>query len=330
VYTIGQAATRAGVSVALLRAWQRRYGIVEPARTPAGYRLYDETALDRLRAMRRLVDSGWTASNAAAAILAGTVPSGTGVSAAGAATSAPRADAVSSARGAAVQESFLERFVAAAADLDLAVLEQVLDELFADGSYEQIVDAHLLPALAALGDAWAAGRLDVAAEHAASHAVQRRLAAAFQAGGRPSPAAGAILVGLPPGSRHELGALAFAVAARRAGIAVVYLGPDLPVADWVAATRRARPSGVVLGCVTDEDGRAAASVARALRDVDPDLVIAVGGRAAHVAVASLEGLGSASGPHPLVLPDRMQEAVASLAAIVEPVRRRAPTRRSGR
>ena len=40
MYTIRQAALRSGVSVPLLRAWERRYGIVQPARTAAGYRVY--------------------------------------------------------------------------------------------------------------------------------------------------------------------------------------------------------------------------------------------------------------------------------------------------
>ena len=60
MYTISEAADRAGVSVELLRAWERRYGIVEPDRTAAGYRLYDEAAIGRVRAMRGLVDEGWT------------------------------------------------------------------------------------------------------------------------------------------------------------------------------------------------------------------------------------------------------------------------------
>ena len=58
MYTIKQAAIRSGVSVPLLRAWERRYGIVLPARTATGYRLYDDAALARLRTMRRLVDEG--------------------------------------------------------------------------------------------------------------------------------------------------------------------------------------------------------------------------------------------------------------------------------
>jgi len=65
MYTIKQAASRSGVPVQLLRAWERRYGVVEPTRTPSGYRLYDEAAIARLRAMRRLIDEGWAPSTAA-------------------------------------------------------------------------------------------------------------------------------------------------------------------------------------------------------------------------------------------------------------------------
>ena len=65
MYTIREAANRAGVTADVLRAWERRYHIVEPRRTPGGYRQYDDAAIRRLRAMRRLVDDGWTPSAAA-------------------------------------------------------------------------------------------------------------------------------------------------------------------------------------------------------------------------------------------------------------------------
>ena len=66
MYTIKQAAARTGVAVPTIRAWERRYGVVSPARTAAGYRLYDEDAVERLAAMRFLVETeGWRPSQAA-------------------------------------------------------------------------------------------------------------------------------------------------------------------------------------------------------------------------------------------------------------------------
>src|SRR3954452_12035614 len=69
MYTIKQAAQRARVSVPLLRAWERRYHVVQPERTASGYRLYDDRAIARLQAMRALIDQGWSPSNAAARLL---------------------------------------------------------------------------------------------------------------------------------------------------------------------------------------------------------------------------------------------------------------------
>ena len=128
--------------------------------------------------------------------------------------------------------------------LDAGAVERVLDDLFSRGSFEHVVEDLLFPALERLGDAWASGEVSVAGEHLASHAVQRRLAPGI--GGRRARSGvrrRGVVVGLPPGGRHELGALAFAVAARRAGIAVTYLGPDLPADDWVTAATSAESRG---------------------------------------------------------------------------------------
>ena len=73
MYSIKQASIRSGVSVPLIRAWERRYGVVSPKRTPSGYRLYDDEAIATLVRVRELTESGWSASEASRAILAGEV-----------------------------------------------------------------------------------------------------------------------------------------------------------------------------------------------------------------------------------------------------------------
>ena len=262
MYTIKQAAIRTGVSVEVLRAWERRYGIVRPERTPSGYRLYDDPTIDRLRAMRRLIDSGWSASQAAHEIEANGVPT----------SPAPTV------RPQTVDDGMTDLaavFVEAAAALDDARVEAVLDDLFAAGSFERVIDERVMPALRALGEAWAAGTVSVAAEHAASHATLRRLSAAFEAAGR-LDVEFPVLVGLPPRSRHELGALAFATAARRRGIGVVYLGADVPEASWIDAAQVTRARGVVIGIPTIDDGPAAQGVAEAVSDL-PGVLVAAGG-----------------------------------------------------
>lgn len=286
MYTIKQAATRSGVGVSLLRAWERRYGVVAPIRTPGGYRLYDDEAITRLRSMRQLVDGGWAASQAAEAVMAGLIeppvppPS----------TVAAHAD--------------VEAFLTAVASYDTVGIDSVLDAFFSRGSFEAVVDDLVLPAVAALGPAWAAGRIDVAAEHLASATVQRRLATLFDLGGAPGVGA-TVVVGLPPGCRHEIGTLAFAVALRRQGVNVLYLGPDVPIASWVHVVTERPTAAVVIGVVVPDDIDPADAVAVAIHEARPRVVIAVGGPAAGAATSDVR-----------ILVDRVGDAALEVAGLV--------------
>ena len=58
MYTIKQAAARTGVAIPTIRAWERRYGVVAPTRTAAGYRLYDDDTLNRLTFIARAKQLG--------------------------------------------------------------------------------------------------------------------------------------------------------------------------------------------------------------------------------------------------------------------------------
>ena len=296
MYTIKEASARSGVGIPLLRAWERRYGVVAPTRTPSGYRLYDEEAIQRLAAMRRLIAAGWAAQQAAervrgagretlAAITAGDAPAAARSTEPGPAAGSPS-----------TAEQLIERLAQAARLLDAPAFEAALDDAFGASRFEIASETVLMPALRAIGDAWARGELSVAAEHAASQAVLRRLAMAYEAAGAPATAR-PILVGLGPGARHELGALAFATAARRAGLPVLYLGPDLPAESWRTAATDRDARAAVLGVPTRADVARARDVLTELRLARPGMVLAVGGAQARQAakqVAAVElvrGLG---------------------------------------
>jgi MerR family transcriptional regulator, light-induced transcriptional regulator len=57
-YRIGDVARYVGVSTHALRAWERRYGTVDPHRTPGGSRLYDAAQIERLKTLKQLTDYG--------------------------------------------------------------------------------------------------------------------------------------------------------------------------------------------------------------------------------------------------------------------------------
>jgi MerR family transcriptional regulator, light-induced transcriptional regulator len=282
MYTIKEASIRSGIGIPLLRAWERRYGVVTPLRTPSGYRLYDDAAIERLRAMRQLVADGWSAQQAAerirrssdaelAALTHQVVPAATGDVLAVAEGTDPLAVSTAGA--------LISRYVDAARDIDAAALEGVLDEAFSSARFEVVADLVVMPALRSIGDAWERQVVTVAGEHAASHAVLRRLAMAYEAAGEPD-GPHPILVGLGPGARHELGAFAFAIAARRAGLPVLYLGPDLPPDSWVAAVVGREARAAVIGTPTRADIRGTREVIDALRTARPELLIAIGGNEA--------------------------------------------------
>lgn len=276
-YTVKQVSALTGVSPELLRAWERRYGVVTPVRSDAGYRLYDDADLDRLRLMVRLVEEGAPASLAAQQVSSPDVGGTDGA--------LPPPDAL----------------VAVAQHFDGGEADRLLDRAFAAGSFEVVTEAWLMPALVELGEAWADGRVEVSGEHFVSGVVRRRLGRAFDAAGT-AIAGPVVLVGLPPGAIHELSSLAFATCLRRAGVDVRWLGGDIPVDGWTHAVHRSSPQAVVLSVPLVEDTEAAQAVVRELVRVHPTLPVFCGGR----------GAGGVAGPCTL-LPTGLAEAARDVA-----------------
>jgi len=310
MYTIKQAAARTGLSIPTIRAWERRYGVVSPSRTAAGYRLYDDAAIARLNAMRSLVETdGWRPSQAAERV--GT----TGfdrASVTGRSTPRQRGEGEGPPDDPTTADVAVNAFVAAAGSLDIDGLERILDEAFASQRFELAMDTVVFPALRAVGRAWAAGDLDVAAEHAASETVRRRLAHFFDAARGPMEHA-RLLVGMPPAGHHELGAFAFAVACRRAGHGVAYLGADVPLVSWLRLARETAVPAIVLGAVTRDDAAAVDLVVDAIGTMERRPVCFTGGPAAH-------DVRTASGT--VRLPSALDDAVAVVAAVIGSTERR--------
>ena len=266
MYSVKHAAAMTGIPADTLRMWERRYRVVEPVRSEGGYRLYDDAAIARLSAMRALVAAGWPPRLAADQVRSGT-------------TAGPIADPPPDPEVvlAPVQPvGDIGVLAVLAADFDAHALETVLSEMFERSDYENVADNWLMPALLALGSAWHRGAVTVAGEHFVSASVQRRLAAAFDAA--PVNSGGPrVVVGLARGSRHELGVLAFAVALRRAGLAVLYVGGDLPAETWVVTATGQQPEAVVIGVPASDDVPAVRDTAAALAAARPDLLVFLGG-----------------------------------------------------
>ena len=306
MYTIKQAAARSGLSVPTVRVWERRYGVVHPERTPTGYRLYDDQAIGRLIAMRHLVEhEGMRPNQAAGRILSADEDVAALIEQAQ--RQDRTADTPTHGEASATERAMAEvdAFVSATRRLDVLAIDRILDAAFASERFESALEHVVFPALRAVGAGWADGTIDVAMEHAASETVRRRLARFYDSGA--SDGAPDVIVGLPPGGYHEIGALAFAVVARRHGVGVLYLGADVPSASWLTALEESRAPIAVVAVVATSDVAAADEVVVALRQAPNQPTVMLGGNRAHE-------LGEAEGP--ILLPGSMDEAVAVIQGLL--------------
>ncbi|MDO5676488.1 MAG: cobalamin-dependent protein [Propionibacteriaceae bacterium] len=201
-----------------------------------------------------------------------------------------------SARGAARRSPDL---VSAATSLNSANLADVLDRALKFASLDSVLDKWLMPELERLGQAWADDEVTVAQEHFASAGVSRALGRAFDA--VPDSLAPDVLVGLPEGSRHELGLQAFSVCLRRQRGGVVYLGSDVPVSDWESTARAIKPKGVVIGVPQCSEVAKAQEIVNRLTAEHPDLRVWVGGSLASEVRGATQ------------LPNRLAEAAEEVA-----------------
>jgi DNA-binding transcriptional MerR regulator len=288
MYTVGRTSELTGVPSTTLRKWEQRYGVVVPQRSSGNYRLYDDEAVRRLSVMRTLVDSGWSAHEAAQHVVGAT-------SSAEAAIPRPEPP---------VADARMRELLACAVDFDVPRLEWLIAEAFDADDLATTIDEWLLPALAHLGTAWQRGEVSVAGEHFVSAAVHRRLALVFQSYSSTAHGGPRVVAGLPRGARHELGVLAFSGVLRSRGVSVTYLGADLPIEAWVGTVRLIAPEAVVLAAPTVED---LPSVREAVEALTPLTTVLLGG-AHQELVDGAEHLGHRAGAAASALADRLATA----------------------
>jgi len=224
---IGELARRTGVATELLRAWERRYGLLAPERTEGGYRLYSDDDVRRVRRMRELLGTGLSAAEAARQ-----------------AAAEPRAPAGAvPPDGAASAE--LRR---ALEQLDDAGGHAAFDRLLADYSTRAVLADVVLPLLHELGAGWERGEVSVAQEHFASNLLRGRLLGLARGWDR--GAGRRAVLACPPGERHDLGLVIFGLSLRELGWRITFLGADTPPDTLVETVRRLEPEALVLA-VTD-------------------------------------------------------------------------------
>jgi DNA-binding transcriptional MerR regulator len=264
VLRIGELSRRVGVSPEVLRAWERRYGVLRPTRTDGGFRLYSTADEERVRRMLALQRQGLSAAVAARAVATATAD-------------LPAAPAGSTNDLLRALADALDRFDEAAANL---VFDRALGALTLDTLLREIVLDYLVD----LGERWRAGTVSVAQEHFASNVIRGRLlglARDWGQGGGPLA-----LLACPPGELHDLGLICFGLALRARGWRIAFLGSDTPVDTLLRAADDLHPELVVLTAMASERF---SRVRSELRELGRATRLAVGGHGATEAIAGSVG-----------------------------------------
>ena len=254
---IGELTKRTGVRPELLRAWEQRYGLLQPTRTPGGFRLYSPGDDARVQRWQRLVSGGLAAAQAARLVLSGGEPE-------------PRTDSGS----ATTLEEAAANLSAALDRLDEQAANSALDRLFSAYTVETVLQEVVLPYLHRLGERWEAGEVSVAQEHFASNLLRGRLLGLAQGWGQgQGPLA---ILACVPGEQHELGLLAFGVALRRRGWRITYLGIDSPIGAVADIARSLAPAVVVLLSINPDNFLDQAREIRELANQVPVMIAGTG------------------------------------------------------
>ena len=264
---IGELSRRTGVSVELLRAWERRYGLLAPSRTAGGFRLYGDGDERRVRRMLDYLNAGVWAGEAADLALGESDTLRT----------SEAADTDRLQRSSAELREALDGF-------DEQSANDAFDRALAGFTLDTVIRDVVLPYLHELGERWVRGEASVAQEHFASALLRGRLLGLARGWGNGiGPVA---LLACVPGEEHDLGLICFGLALRGRGWRITYLGADTPLSSLVDTAGQLRPAIVVVNVVT---APISAETRRQLKTLASSHRLALGGAGTDEAAAGSVG-----------------------------------------
>ena len=234
---IGELSRRLGVSDHVLRAWERRYGLLRPVRSAGGFRLYTEADLDRIRRMQVYLTQGLSAAEAAQAAIDDERSLRTTTDPGEVQHRGRLTDAA-------------ETLTLAMDAFDEAAAQAVLDRLLSTLTVETVLRDVLLPYLHELGERWQRGTVSVAQEHFASNIIRGRLASLGRGWGHGhGPEA---VLACVPGELHDIALLAFGIVLNRNGWRIGFFGASTPLDDLIRIANTNHPDLVLLTASTPD------------------------------------------------------------------------------
>ncbi len=299
VYNIKAVVEATGLPAATLRAWERRYGALAPQRTESGYRLYSARDVAILRWLKARVEEGMNISQAIS-LLSLKLKAGSGRE-----THEHKSEARYGLAGA------RRALVEALLSFDERLADRQVEEAFATYGVEAVTEHIIAPTLAEIGEQWHQGTTSTAAEHFASNYLRRKMEALINA--YPNVASTPrVVMGCAPDDWHELGLLSLYLLLRRRGINAIYLGQNVPLAQFIEEMARIRPAIVIISASTSEAVPGLIQLAQAVEAMSPPRpIFAYGG---HIFTANPELRQSVPG---IFLGESIRSAAEYVVALLE-------------
>lgn len=228
-----------GVNPVTLRAWERRYNLITPIRTPKGHRLYSMADVDLINQVVTLLEGGMSISQVQQVL-----------DDADSRTPTPPADDMAHTTGGKQRfdlwSCYQKRMVEAIQDFDEATLNDIYNEILALYPIDVVTNRLIVPLLRELGWRWQRGRsTGIAEEHFFSVFLRNKLGARLhhfnrrQSGPR-------LLAACMPSEQHDVGLMLFSLVALDWNYRLVVLGANTPLQQLDAVVRRIECAAIIL------------------------------------------------------------------------------------
>lgn len=243
------------------RAWERRYGVPCPQRTPGGHRLYSERDIAIIRWLRDRTAEGMNISHAVmllSTVLAGqeTLPTS------------------NSTRG---FGQLIQELTHTLTSFDAGAADRLLSEAFALHPFEQVLLDLIQPVMVEVGDRWHRGEINIASEHFATEFMRRKLASLINIFESVATRE-TIIVACAPNELHDIGVLFASLFLMRRGWKVIYLGARVPMSDLLETITKVQSDMVCLSATTVAAAHSLREVAIAIQKTHPQVRFGYGGR----------------------------------------------------
>ncbi len=274
-HPIAVVARRTGLRVDVIRAWERRYNVVEPERTPGNRRLYSDEQVRRLMLLREVTDAGWQIGQVAS------LPDQELRQLLESSNQRPvLEDPPGEVQRDLRVEDRIEACIRSIRELDGRALKRNFELASMEFSRVDLLDRLLVPMLRRISAECASGRLRAANEHLATM-VLRSFLDELHPAYAPGPTVPRVVVTTPIHQHHELGCLLIAATARTEGWRTIYLGPNLPAEEIAGAVRKRNAIAVALSIAFPaDDPQLPRELRRLGRLLGDETQILVGGRSA--------------------------------------------------